>query len=178
MARWYTGSVDRCNANGGLTSDSLVSKILSMKNCKIIRYYVIFLVIGFLSCLCLFALTVTVHTHTAAVDHVQHECAALSPRGPKQGIGCIPRQPSLCTAKRVLSAVFLRPDSWLSHCGTVFLVALHRPSPNFLIWQSFAVPALRFRRAARMRLTRAWSTHSGSPSRYAWSFRLYGRDVL
>jgi len=32
-------------------------------------------VIGLLSCFCLFALIVTVHCHTAAVDHAQHECA-------------------------------------------------------------------------------------------------------
>ena len=44
------------------------------------NYKVIFLshriaVIGLLSCFFLFALTLTVHYHTAAVDHVQHECA-------------------------------------------------------------------------------------------------------
>jgi hypothetical protein len=32
-------------------------------------------VIGFLSCFFLFVLTVTVHCHTAAIDHAQHECA-------------------------------------------------------------------------------------------------------
>jgi hypothetical protein len=52
----------------------LVSKILSMKNCKIISLLRYFSLVGLLSCLCLFALTATVHTHTAAVDHVQHKC--------------------------------------------------------------------------------------------------------
>jgi hypothetical protein len=51
-----------------------VSKILSMKNCKIISLLRCCALVGLLSCLCLFALTVTVHTHIAAVDHVQHEC--------------------------------------------------------------------------------------------------------
>ena len=52
-----------------------VSKILSMKNCNIISLLRCFSLVGLLSCVCLFALTVTVHTHITAVDHVQHECS-------------------------------------------------------------------------------------------------------
>src|ERR1700730_13593323 len=46
-----------------------------MKHAKAILPLGRIAVIGFLSCFFLFALTVTVHCHTAAMDHAQHGCA-------------------------------------------------------------------------------------------------------
>ena len=45
-----------------------------MQSLKVITWSRRIAAVGLLSCFCLFALTVTVHCHTAAADHVQHEC--------------------------------------------------------------------------------------------------------
>ena len=46
-----------------------------MKSASVLRLLRRLAAVGLLSCFLLFALTVTVHCHTAAMDHAQHACA-------------------------------------------------------------------------------------------------------